>query len=239
MLKSSREDLRNRGAADEADIHAYKSLCKEELFEKTNSAIASERTAAIIALRDICGWEDMAYTRLLLDRLSTEKALYTKIEICNSLEKGNAETATVMCDYLGKIGKNQHISIPDAVSKKKSYPLPRDIIARTLGRMDASVWDALYSKLQDIDNINVISELLDAMGYLVFNNPELGNPENFNQIKEVYKKYSAEELIVWRITLCCSMFPIVESKDLLQSITDRVSSNTIIKEADRSLKLIM
>ena len=40
-----------------------------------------------------------------------------------------------MVEYLGQIGNNQHKVLPTNGFNKKSYPLPRDIIARTLAHM--------------------------------------------------------------------------------------------------------
>lgn len=51
--------------------------------------------------------------------LISEKALYTKLEICNILSTGNEMTIKKMIPYVGKIGKNQHHDIAKKVSMKK------------------------------------------------------------------------------------------------------------------------
>ena len=63
--------------------------------------------------------------------------MYTKIAICETLQKGNEQTIALMIPYLGRIGNNQYKNIPSKPSQKKSYPLPPDIIARILSNMDS------------------------------------------------------------------------------------------------------
>ena len=64
--------------------------------------------------------------------------------------------------YLAKIGKNQYKELPSEPSRKKSYPLPRDIIARTLAKMDTSIMPFLMKVLKE-DDLSKISEVIDAI----------------------------------------------------------------------------
>lgn len=237
MKKSSEQDLIKRGKAVKKDISAFCLLTTEELFLKLNSSIPAERSAAVIALREKCNINDRKYVALLLECLSKEKALYTKMEICLSLEKGNGETALWMCNYLGKIGSNQHTTVPDAVSLKKSFPLPRDIIARTLSRMNESVFPALLHQLEVLER-KQLSELLDVIGYMAFYNSKLATKDNFAVIVRLAGQYANDGLILWKIALCCSGFPLPESKRLLNSVKASAQHPTILAEVERSLRLI-
>jgi hypothetical protein len=236
-MKSSKLDLRKRGMASEEDITLLQSLSTEELCKKVNSSVPAERSAAVIVLRSRCTVHDPAHVARLLERLAIEKALYTKLEITVSLEAGNEITASLMCDYLGRIGNNQHRIIPETVSKKKSFPLPRDIIARSLGRMNTCVFPVLLNRLKTNER-QELTELTDAIGYMAFYNKELATEEAFLPILQTYEKYISDELIVWKISLCCSGFPLKESVDLLDRIKSTGMHPTIRKEADRSLALI-
>lgn len=236
-MKSSKEDLRKRGFAEKADTDKYNTYTKEQLYQLLDSRTAAERTIAVILLRTRCGYNDDEYLKILLQRLTKEKALYTKIEICNTLEAGNEKAALMMCNYLGRIGNNQHKTISDAVSKKKCYPLQRDIIARTLSRMDKSLCPVLLSQLDSGDRTK-ISELVDAIGYMIFYNKELAKLSNFMKIKETFERFGDDELIVWKIALCCSAFPSEESKALLKHIGENYPDTTIQKEVERSLSFI-
>lgn len=236
-LKSSVEDLKKRGYVSKEDLKYFHERPREQLIQLMNSDDPFERTASIITLRDENDIGNREYVSLLLERLCIEKALYTRLEICNALELGNRDTAELMCAYLGKIGNNQHKSIPVEVSKKKSFPLPRDIIARSLGKMNTSILSALIRHLS-LDSREIVSELLDAIGFMVFYHRELATLEYFQSILHTYQSFKADELIVWKTVLCCSAFPLTQSKELIEQIKKTHENQTIQLEADRSLKLI-
>lgn len=237
-MKSSLQDLHKRGMTSDEDVKRLSSLSIEELFEKlTTSTIAAERSAATIILREKCSVDDEAYILTLLNVLTEEKALYTRIEICKSLAVGNESAARLMCNYLGKIGNNQHLAVPDKVSsKKKNYPLPRDIIARYIGRMDKKIINVLFNQLQSNDVLKT-SEILDCIGYLVYNHPELATDANLEHIERTCKRLS-NDLITWRVAVCCSVFPTARSISLLNEIRNTTVHPVIKEDAERSLKLI-
>lgn len=235
-MKSSEKELRKRGFPDKDDIAYAKKLTTEELYQQFNAG-AAERSAAVIALRERLSIDDELYITFLLSRLTIEKFLYTKIEICNSLESGTETVAHMMCTYLGRIGNNQYQTVPDVISKKKSFPLPRDIIARSLGRMNIKVFPVLLDYAQKAEK-GQLSELLDAIGYMAFYNPDLSTIANFNSILHLYNKYKNDELIIWKLALCCSGFAMQESVDLLNNMMIVSVNSTIIAEAQRSLRLM-
>lgn len=139
LMISSRENLRKRGMIEQIDIDSIISLSYSELISLIDSKLSIERSASIHLLSNKVSCDNEDFVAVLLKRLSIEKSLYTKIEICNALEKGSEKTARQMVQYLGCIGNNQHRWLPDRISKKISYPLPRDIIARSLGKMNGSI----------------------------------------------------------------------------------------------------
>lgn len=236
-MKSSREDLRKRGMIEPSDIDFMKNLKDEELLKLINSKIAVERSASVRLLLDRGFITDENFVKLLLERLNLEKSIYTKLEICNALENGNEKTAELMIYYLGAMGNNQHKTLPKDVSKKVSYPLPRDIIARVLGKMKPSVMPVLVTTLNSKDE-KQLSELIDAFGFLVFYNQELSNMENLTQIIHLLNKYSKNEIIFWKCTQCLSAFPLEDSFNILNEILKSNQNELIKNEAKRSLKLI-
>ena len=168
MLKSKKSYLRKRGFIDPSDIKILEDKSKEEIGYLLFSDEPTIRTSAVAVLqRTEINKPD--FTSLLLKLLSEEKCLYVRIEICEALEKCDRRAAKQMIHYLGKIGSNQHKTLPGRISKKKSYPLPRDIIARCLARMSTTVFEEFVNVLET-DDINKISEILDAIGFMVFYN---------------------------------------------------------------------
>ncbi|WP_338099446.1 hypothetical protein [Methanolapillus africanus] len=196
----------------------------------------AERSAAVHLLSERKDIDPEYLTDLILQRLSVENSLYTKIEICSVLEKGGCSTAKKMTAYLGKIGQNQYTALPDSVSKKKSYPLPRDIIARSLGKMDASVLPVLLDVLMSGD-ASAVSEVLDAIGFLVFYNPQSATPENLDAVLSALTKFSDNDLIQWKLMICLSAFPLPKSLDILNHVIETSEIPIFREEALRSKNL--
>lgn len=237
-MKSTAEQLRKRGMVDQFDIDELMDLSYDGLIGGINAKLPAKRTAAIRVLHMKFGCSNVKLIQALLERLCVEKSLYTKLEICSVLEKGNAIEAKLMVKYLGKIGSNQYKKLPDRISKKISYPLPRDIIARSLARMDKSIFEVLMEVLNSQEKYKIY-EVLDAIGFMIFYNRQLANLKVFESILGLLKAYTDDYIIVWKSVMCFSAFSYKKSIDTLKEIK-RTHVNQIIKaEAERSIKLII
>lgn len=228
-LKSSNEDLQNRGYVTDKDIEVLAAISQEQLLVMLHSNDAVTRSAAACNLVAT----NKNFTLELLKQLSIEKCLYTKIAICECLEKGDCTTAIQMTEYLGKIGNNQYKTIPNKVSAKKSFPLPRDIIARSLSKMNADVFPVLQTVVEGND-IEKMLEVLDAIGFLVFNNKKLATSNNVIPILSLVENYPDNSLVLWKALLCLSAFPLPESKKVLLKYADK--TDVIGMTAQRSLQ---
>ncbi len=228
-MKSSENDLKMRGFPAEDVITEIAGLSAEEYIRLLTSPQADIRSAAAIHLRPVMDRDADA----LLECLAVEKCLYTRIAICETLENGDMCTARKMVQYLGKIGRNQHRQLPDKVSAKKSFPLPRDIIARTLGRMDISVYPVMEDVLVS-GNLMKMREVLDAIGYMVFYNPKLATGANVAQILAMAD--FDDIILVWKMLLCLSAFPLPESLKILENFSGR--EDILGQEAMRSIRMI-
>lgn len=173
------------------------------------------------------------FTCILLNQLQKEKALYTKIEIQNQLSKYG--DISQMCQYLGKIGNNQYKEIPIRSSLKKSYPLPRDIIARSLSYIDTQRFIEFYHLLPTL-TIQQFQEAIDALGFFCFYNPQVIMNEIYEYIKSCFTTYQEYELITWKLVTCLSAFSM--STDFLIELKQTQKHPTILKEVERSLRLI-
>lgn len=230
-MKSTEKQLKNRGMASQEEIDTFSSLALEELRVKLHDKQPCVRGVAAINLGRVV--DEAAGD--LLQQLSIEKSLYTRIAICESLEKGNIQTALKMTEYLGEIGNNQYKELPDKVSAKKSFPLPRDIIARSLGRMDIANYSAI-TKVLESGNVKKVSEALDGIGYMVFYNPVLATKENCSNVIMTVSRYEGNQLILWKILLCLSAFSNKESIEYLHRFEKEES--ILGQEARRSLKIL-
>ena len=171
---------------------------------------------------------DCETTDILLHSLMTETALYTRLAMTEKLEGGDKSTALKMIGFLGKIGKNQH-RVPIAPSKKKSFPLSRDLTARSLGRMNPELFPVLLTSAEELPPLK-LSELIDAIGYMAFYHPSLATAQNYQRLLRIKNSYGNNPLIQWKCLICFSAFP--QSKDLL------AQEDQFSMEAQRSLSLL-
>lgn len=237
-MKSSDSELTKRGYISNQDVTPYLSMSQERLLNVLlKSPNPVQRSSAAAALRTSIFQKDKFYWYQLLLALQKEKALYTKIEICKNLELGNELAIEEMCQFLGKIGSNQHQYIPTTVSRKNTYPLPRDIIARTLGKIHPKYSKTLLNQFFILPE-NQLTEFIDAVGFFVYFNPQLATKENFLYIEHCYKQNFQNKLIVWKLTRCCSSFPIDEARNFLEKIRRENNHETILLEINRSLYFI-
>ena len=230
-MKSTRSQLKNRGMASPEEIAACASLPWEQLVEELRSPDPCRRTAAARCMDP----KSKAAAVLLLEQLAQEKCLYTRLAICETLEKGTEETAEKMLPWLGRIGNNQYKALPDKVSAKKSFPLPRDLIARSLARMDTAFFPLLL-QLFNTGSEQQISEALDPAGFMAFYHPALATGENAERILHLLHSHSGSEIIVWKVLLCLSAFPVPEAVRILEGYA--VRDDIFGKEAQRSLHLV-
>lgn len=235
-IKSSEQNLQKRGYVSKEQAKEFEGASVGILLTMLHEKDPCKRT---IAAKNLIKLSDEVVDELL-KQLAIERCLYTKIAICETLEQGDLSTADKMITYLGVIGKNQYKELPDKVSAKKSYPLPRDIIARSLGKMNRSIFPALYRVLMTQDTIK-IREVLDAIGFMVFYHKELASEENQNIIYSTMHQYRHDDIIVWKCILCLSAFPSKETKIILEEYSKQKNKtpadHIFAKEAKRSLQL--
>lgn len=224
----STKDKKNRGFVAEGDEKAYSSRTNDELINLLNSDLAIERTigARIFACRN------HEFVENLLTALETEQKLYPKIEICRSLANFGEHSVIGLIQRLGKIGNNQHPTPSDEPGKKTSYPLPRDIAARTLIRIGTKALPALSDVLKEEDPLK-ISEAIDAIGFICNSG---GQDKYLEPLIDCYHKFSSNNLIRWKIIRAMSAFP--ESIVFLKKQFQIENVTAIKQEIERSIRMI-
>jgi hypothetical protein len=131
-MDSSAIKRRERGEVNEADITHFASFDEPELLFLFHSKIPVERSCAAIHLRK---YQSPTVVDRLCHQLAIEKKLYTEIALCETLAECAELSIEPLVGLLGRIGKNQETKIPETGFYKVSYPLPRDIAARTICRL--------------------------------------------------------------------------------------------------------
>lgn len=230
-MKSSQQQLASRGYLPK-EMPLDSSIKKKELLTQLNDPKPVQRSAAARSLGMYHITEERTAEQLL-ERLCIEKKLYTRIEICEALAKGDSKTIYAMIPYLNTLGNDQYRSITDVkTSKKKCYPLPRGIIARTFGRMGVFAADIL---LENLKQQEYAGEMLEGLGYLISNNPELQTVENYEVAKKYYTKYKTDVLFVWKFVIFSSAFPYECIKAMMAEIGREFSEEAVHRELERTI----
>ena len=227
-MKSNIEQIENRGFVAAGNEKKYSDSTFERRVFLLKSKLPAERT---LGARLLSKNSDLSAIYYLTEALKTEKKLYTKIEICNSLVSFGKDSVVHLIGLLGKIGNNQHTKVPETIFKKNSYPLPRDIAGRTLIRIGPKTIPDIIKVLEDND-LKKVGEAIDILGFICFYEPR----KNVSQfLEKCYYSNIDSDLIKWKIFRAMSAFP--ECESFLEK--QLVSSNALFKsEIERSLSLI-
>lgn len=230
-MKSSKDDLQSRGYIDQVYINQFKKINSTELFDLLNSNDSQERTVAAVLL----GKRKTKKAVLpLCRRLEIEKKLYTKIALTEALSNIGIDSISELIILLGKIGKNQHRSLPKKPFNKKNYPLPRDIIARTIIKIGKPALPYLETVLKS-DNEEQISEAIDAVGYISYYNNDL---QSLHALNYCIKNHKSNDIIKWKIIRAFQSFPTESVIDYLENIVKHTEKKEFLWEAKRSLDQI-
>ncbi|TAJ11372.1 hypothetical protein DMA11_17175 [Marinilabiliaceae bacterium JC017] len=229
-IKSTEEQLEKRGfLPEEFDTKSY-DLTTEEALELLQSKAPKERTLAARLLPKE-GELERAVDGLL-NALILEKKLYSKMEISNALARCGEIAIRPLIGQFGRIGENQHQTVPDKAFKKLNYPLPRDIAARTIIRIGSSALPDLLKFIETAKE-EQLSEAIDAIGFICFYN---GSKGVFHKLKNRYESIKDNDLVKWKIIRACSGLP--ESLGFLQQEKEELASPRLQREIDRSIGLI-
>ncbi len=170
----------------------------------------------------------------LILRLSKEKSLYTKIETSEALVKFGTHAISELIGYIGKVGKNQHKKLPEDIFIKKNYPLPRDIIIRTIIKMGNSTFYYLKPFLIS-KSPSFLSEVVDAIGYITFYTKDYSL---LNDLLILFDFSEGLEVLRWKIIRAFQSFPNEKVVNRLEVIFRKSSIPAHRWEAVRSLAQI-
>ncbi len=218
-MKSSYPQLENRGFVPSG----------KELKALLTSPIAVQRT---IAARLINAGKQVDMIDALCQVLLVEKKLYTKIEICESLSSFGIDALPYLIPMLGCIGNNQYKAIHPEKFKKKSFPLPRDIVARTIIRIGPPAVPFLLKAIRN-NNFKQTCESIDALGYICFYNAV---PGCYNELISCYQTWKDNDLMVWKIVRAMRAFN--QSESFLKKLYATTQNHGIIMEVSGSLEII-
>lgn len=220
-----------RGEVNEVDLVQFEASNEQELLSLLKSKFPVERTCAAMLLGK---YLNPTVVDQLCFQLTIEKSLYTKIALTETLAKEPALSLEPLIGLLGKIGHNQETEIPEVGFYKVSYPLPRDISARTICRLGDVAIMPLENFMRTSQDMKAITQAIDAYGHIVYSRKIKCSS---SVLQELYVKHPENNFLQYKIARCLSgihdKWATVYLVDLLQT-----GSPGLRLEALRSLRLL-
>ncbi len=230
-MKSTAEQLQKRGYLTDVSEKSFQEVSYTTLLVWLNDSLPVKRTAAARRLGRILNPESIEPLCLALEK---EKALYAKLELCNTLILFGKAAVPHLVQRLGKIDSKQYKAPPAKKFGKKNYPLPHDIFARTLMKIGVAALPELCAVLQSNDT-TTISEAIDAIGYICFYD-EQKHKDIANTLQQAFLKYADSRLIKWKLIRAMSAFS--ELLPFLEQQYLQLDNKELKQEAERSIEIL-
>ncbi len=231
MSNENKKELnrKKRGQISKKDIEKYVDFKSPDLIEMLNDDDPKIRTIAATILEDKKSKESI---EPLCAAIKKEKALYSRIAMSEALGKLGEEAVPPLIKLLGQIGSNQETELPKKYFNKKSFPLARDMAARTIIKIGKSAAPYLMKVVHE-DDIYVSQQAIDALGGIA---AKTGDERALPLLIECLEKYSGDNLTLWKTIRALSAFKNVESPiSPLLNIIQNYQEPAIIWETARTL----
>ena len=217
-----------RGQVSKEEVQQYESATVEELKMLINGNDSKKRTIGAFLIGNKKILEMIPH---LCKSLLIEKSLYPRIAISEALGKMGEPAVVPLISLLGKIGKNQETELPKKYFEKKSFPLARDMAARTLVKIGKPAIPGLIQQIKSGDNFET-QQAIDAIGGIV---SKTYDDRPLIILLEALIDYSDNEITVWKIIRALSAF---KHSKVIEPLLRMINSHTnpsIRWEAARSI----
>jgi HEAT repeat protein len=158
--EKKKKNREKRGQISPDDTLPYIELSTEDLIAMLIANNPQERTisAVILGKRG-----DENAIKPLCTALENEKSLYSRIAVSEALSQIGEPAALCLIELLGEIGKNQETKLPLKYFKKTSFPLVRDMAARTIVGIGKPATPYLMDVLETGNEFKT-QQAIDALG---------------------------------------------------------------------------
>jgi hypothetical protein len=217
-----------RGQTSNEFDSKYAVLSDGELIAKLTSVSAQARTSVarilghrrcLKAIVPLCGC------------LKKEMALYARISMSEALGEIGEGALPHLISLLGQVGKNQYKELPVKGFYKRNYPLPRDIVARTIVKVGAPALSSLEGVVVGSDRECVL-EAVDAIGYISFYEK---TTRSASVLMAVYQACGDDPLLMWKVLRAFQAFSSEEVVAVLEAVIRESAYPVLRWEAVRSL----
>lgn len=201
-----------RGETPPGFEQKFETYAQEDLISLLQHKNAQTRTAAATLLgRKRC----VSAIPVLCKQLSEETALYSRLAQSEALSAIGLPALSDLMNIICKIGHNQHYTLPKDLFKKWNYPLPRDIVARTIVKIGPAALPTLIENLGESLDPFVTAECIDAVGYISYYS---GEQQAFETLIMLCKKYHNHPVIQWKLIRAFQAFPRTDTVEYLKEV---------------------
>jgi HEAT repeat protein len=222
------EARKRRGQVPDQLDERFQALTNAELIDLLTDANPGNRTAAARLLGERNVVDAVPF---LCSQFQKESALYTRMAISEALAVIGEPSLPGLTALLGKIGQNQHEILPVRGFYKKSYPLPRDLAARTIIRIGQPALPFLEKVVSTGDRDSLL-EAVDAIGHIAFYTKDIRSE---SVLLTAFDRYRSDTIVCWKIVRAFQSFPTDRVSLLLGGIICRDERPELRWEAVRSL----
>lgn len=219
-----------RGQVSEKEVEQYKNVSVNELSILLNSDDSKKRTIAATLI----GYKKMVEMIPQLCKCIThEKSLYPRIAMSEALGKMGEPAVIPLISLLGKIGNNQERDLPKKYFDKKSFPLARDIAARTLVKIGKPAISGLTKQIKSGDSF-ATQQAIDAIGGIV---SKTNDKRPLHILLQALTEHLDNEITTWKIIRALSAFKDIDVVEPLLNFVNNTKPS-IRWEAVRSIGFV-
>ncbi len=229
--KSGRE---KRGKITKVDIDFYIDFHTSALIEMLENPEPKKRSIAATILGNK---KEKNAVESLCNALKREKALYSRIAMSEALGKIGEPAVVMVANLLGQIGNNQEKILPEKYFNKKSYPLVRDMAARTLVKIGKPANNHLIQVLEENPDIFIKQQAIDALGGIAAITGDQRALKVFIKFFDIHiNDQNSDKVTLWKLIRSLSAFKnSKEAAECLLTILNNFTEPPLIWEAARSL----
>ncbi len=226
-MKSTAAQREARGYATERAVNGCRHASTEDIHALLRHSDAVQRTIAAVLIGER---KDDDALPMLCAALQTETKLYTKLALCRAIGQFGAAALPLLLPLLGRIGGNQHTAVRAIDLKKRSFPLPRDIVSRIIIRIGPAALPSLEFIVEHGSREQML-EAIDAIGHIAFTR------SNYRSEAVLMRLYasSADDMTRWKVIRAFQSFVSADVESVLRAVLAAGGNEILEAEARRSL----
>ncbi|MTK63098.1 MAG: HEAT repeat domain-containing protein [Methanobacterium sp.] len=192
-----------RGQITDEDLSQYNKLSDETLVLMLKDENPQKRTAAA---KILCRTPNLNNVAILCGAMKYEKALYSIIAMSESLGKMGEIAVPNLIELLGVIGNNQEKELPSKYFKKKSFPLQRDLAARTIVKVGRPALPYLIHTITGDHDVFKKEQAVDAVGGITYKTQDQSAADAIIQTTFENTGNQDNDVLLWKCVRALSGF---------------------------------